>query len=328
MLFATSQSMLFDVDSGETVSYLAMSNANVSMSGDAAFVATPPVEMGLFPEWQPAQPKTSESSAPCTYGAPTHKRLELVTMEPTLSPTTTQRAARRAAKARGGPGVLTKQPVRVEWCVQPRTELPAIPSRQRGGLIVTSTPLEELPTADQVDDCLLAEHYTPCGTLRTTAPHAASQLHVHKLSSMLVMVKTVRLGELQTARQRHRAVTEWRLLRALQHRHIARLVHVMSDTAVEGPTLSGLAETLLLVHEYCAGGSLEAYVKRYGALQEQLAKLTPTLHLTPNLTLATTALTSTPPLTLAHPNDAGEKLGAHRRSAHIGARPLPRAAGR
>lgn len=48
----------------------------------------------------------------------------------------------------------------------------------------------------------------------------------------------------------------------------------MSDTAVEGSTLSGLAETLLLVHEYCAGGSLEAYVKRYGALQEQLTKLT------------------------------------------------------
>lgn len=66
-------------------------------------------------------------------------------------------------------------------------------------------------------------------------------------------------------------MTEWRLLRALRHTHIARLVHVMRDTAVEGATLSAVAETLLLVHEYCAGGSLESYVTRYGALQEQNA---------------------------------------------------------
>merc|ERR1740130_1303073 len=87
------------------------------------------------------------------------------------------------------------------------------------------------------------------------------------------MVKTVRLGELHTARQRHRAVTEWRLLRALRHKHIARLVHVMRDTDTDyvGSSLSAVAETLLLVHEYCAGGSLEAYVTRYGALQERNA---------------------------------------------------------
>ena len=58
-----------------------------------------------------------------------------------------------------------------------------------------------------------------------------------------------------------------------RHKHIARLVHVMRDTDADyvGASLSAVAETLLLVHEYCAGGSLEAYVTRYGALEERKA---------------------------------------------------------
>ena len=260
-----------NADPGQSIAYLAMAGAKRSTGGDATLMAVPPLQAPSPREWLPAQIKTKETEAPQIYGAPIHKRLELEVMEPPLSPTTAQRAARRAAKGRGVTLSLTpaKRPVRVEWCMQPQVELPSITAHKSGAFSVTSTPLEEVPTAGQVDDCILAEHYTPCGALRATAPHAASQLHVHKLSSMLVMVKTVRLGELQTARQRHRAVTEWRLLRALRHKHIARLVHVMRDTDTDyvGASLSAIAETLLLVHEYCAGGSLEAYVTRYGALQ-------------------------------------------------------------
>ena len=255
-----------NADPGQSIAYLAMAGAKRSTGGDATLMAVPPLQAPSPREWLPAQIKTKETEAPQIYGAPIHKRLELEVMEPPLSPTTAQRAARRAAKGRGVTLSLTpaKRPVRVEWCMQPQVELPSITAHKSGAFSVTSTPLEEVPTAGQVDDCILAEHYTPCGALRATAPHAASQLHVHKLSSMLVMVKTVRLGELQTARQRHRAVTEWRLLRALRHKHIARLVHVMRDTDTDyvGASLSAIAETLLLVHEYCAGGSLEAYVTR------------------------------------------------------------------
>ena len=211
------QAMNRNADPGQSIAYLAMAGAKRSTGGDATLTAVPPLQAASPREWLPAQIKTKETEAPQIYGAPIHKRLELEVMEPPLSPTTAQRAARRAAK---GPGVTlsltpAKRPVRVEWCMQPQVELPSITAHKSGAFSVTSTPLEEVPTAGQVDDCILAEHYTPCGVLRATAPHAASQLHVHKLSSMLVMVKTVRLGELHTARQRHRAVTEWRLLRAL-----------------------------------------------------------------------------------------------------------------
>ena len=267
------KAMSRDVDPGQSIAYLAMSGARVSTAVEEAPKAVPALQGPSPREWRPAQIKTKETEPPQMYAAPIHKRLELEVLEPPLSPNTAQRAARRAAANGGRPkGSLTpaKKPVRVEWCVQPQIELPSIAAHKGGAFSVTSTPLEEVPSAGQVDDCILAEHYTPCGALRATAPHAASQLHVHKLSSMLVMVKTVRLGELQTARQRHRAVTEWRLLRALRHKHIARLVHVMRDidTAYEG---GPSAETLLLVCEYCAGGSLEAYVTRYGALPEKNA---------------------------------------------------------
>ena len=223
--------------------------------------------------------------------------------------------------------------------MQPQVELPSITAHKSGAFSVTSTPLEEVPTAGQVDDCILAEHYTPCGALRATAPHAASQLHVHKLSSMLVMVKTVRLGELQTARQRHRAVTEWRLLRALRHKHIARLVHVMRDTDTDyvGASLSAIAETLLLVHEYCAGGSLEAYVTRYGALQVPPPPSPPL----PSPPPSHHHLLRSPhldhhhhrhhhhrhPHRRHHFRPAGAERGAHRWPAQRSARPLPRAAG-
>jgi hypothetical protein len=211
------QAMNRNADPSQSIAYLAMAGAKLSTGVDTTPREVPPLQAASPREWLPAQIKTKETEAPQIYGAPIHKRLELEVMEPPLSPTTAQRAARRAAKGRGVTLSLTpaKRPVRVEWCIQPQVELPSITAHKSGAFSVTSTPLEEVPTAGQVDDCILAEHYTPCGALRATAPHAAAQLHVHKLSSMLVMIKTVRLGELHTARQRHRAVTEWRLLRAL-----------------------------------------------------------------------------------------------------------------
>lgn len=78
----------------------------------------------------------------------------------------------------------------------------------------------------------------------------------------------VRLNELHTARQRHRAVTEWRLLRALRHAHIARLLHVMRG---EGEGGSSSTDTLLLVQEFCAGGSLDLYLRTHGAMPEKQA---------------------------------------------------------
>lgn len=204
------QAMGRDIDPGQSVAYLAMAGAKVSTGGGPAIRAAPPLR--ALPDWQPAIPKTTESEVPQIYGAPIHKRLELEIMEPPLSPMTAQRAARRAAKRREGGEVTpgrhvtpslnpAKRPVRVEWCIQPHTELPSITSHKIGAFSVTSTPLDEVPIAGQVDDCEIAEHYTPCSAVRATAPHATSQLQVHKLSSMLVMVKTVRLGELHTARQ-------------------------------------------------------------------------------------------------------------------------------
>ena len=165
--------------------------------------------------------------------------------------------------------------------MQPQVELPSITAHKSGAFSVTSTPLEEVPTAGQVDDCILAEHYTPCGVLRATAPHAASQLHVHKLSSMLVMVKTVRLGELHTARQRHRAVTEWRLLRALYAAE-------GSNSSCQAPGSSNPRLAGLATHTFKPrlGQRNALFVAR--TLGRALVRLTPTLSL---------ALTPTPTLT-------------------------------
>lgn len=274
-------------DPSKAAAFIAMTGVQRSPRVGRSILALPRPEQD---SWQ-APGLTLVEAAPQKYGAPIHRRLELLeaTPQPPLPqltlPSQKQKQAGTARPRRllyepdtsprlperGLPLGPPPRPVRVEWCLDTpvQAKLPRLAARAAAGFAV-SQPLEEELSSAQIDDCELAEHYTPCADPRNTAPHVTSQMHVHKVSSMLVMIKTVRLGEIETARQRHRAVTEWRLLRALRHVHVARLLHVVRGEAT-GATLSHRVETLLLVSEYCAGGSLELHLKTYGALEERLA---------------------------------------------------------
>ena len=281
-------------DPGKARAYLAMTGVQRSPMVGPTTSALPRTEQD---SWQPVPPgRTLVEAAPQKYGAPIHRRLELPTSTPkqprvsdgaslprlalpSKGPMGTARPRRPLYEPDASPRLPPRdlplgpppRPVRVEWCLDTpvQAKLPQLAPRATAGFAV-SQPLEEELSSAQIDDCELAEHYTPCGALRNTAPHVTSQMHVHKVSSMLVMIKTVKLGEIETARQRHRAVTEWRLLRGLRHVHVARLLHVVRGEAT-GATLSNQLEALLLVSEYCAGGSLELHLQTYGALEERLA---------------------------------------------------------